>query len=153
MERVDDRIRTAERTADVAEWERSHDRFSEPHAFEFADDESVDLEGFPVMVRLSQVQSQIGYLTQTVERFSQTLERVERGLADGTLGPRGGWRSMDALAPTGITARANPMTHPLTPISTRTELGGRDETLAGVRALFQPRSRPWWQRLPEILRG
>lgn len=152
VERVSEQGRNVEH--DAVEWERMHEARRDYHEPEPLDDTAADLEAFPVMVRLSQVQSQIGYLTQTVERLSQTVERLERALADGLIGLRHGARSSEPFAPTGVTARANPMTHPVTTPTTRAAFdAGRDDALAGVRVLFQTPRRPWWERFSEHLRG
>ena len=121
-------------------------------AFEAADDEPADVEGFPVMVRLGELQGQIGALARRMERFADVLDRLDQAIAGGALA-RASSRGADEPFPTGVTARANPMTHPVTPPSARTAPDtGRDEALATVRALFT-RRRPWWQRLPDLLRG
>lgn len=151
MERVEDRVRAVDRSQDAT---NRDPRYAESQAVALPVEETLDLERFPVMVRLSEVQRQIGYLTQTVERFYQMLEHVEHRLAGGTLGVRGGLRGDDAPFAAGVTLRANPMTHPVTPISTPAERPeSREDTLAGVRALFLQPRRPWWQRLPQLLRG
>jgi hypothetical protein len=150
VERIDQRPRGKETSPEPVEWPRGHE--AQPEGWPSGvEDDTADLDGFPVMVRLSQVQSQVAYLTQTVERMNQTIERLERGLADGTLGARAGWRDPP---PYGITARANPMTHPITPLSTRSSMTdhSREDALATVRALFN-RPKPWWQRLPDLLKG
>ncbi len=153
MERVEKRGRESEDGFEPIDWEQVLEQRRDPSAEVVEDEDGVDLDAYPVMVRLSQVQSQIAYLTQTVERLSQTVERLERGLVDGTI-VRAGWRAADAPFPNGVTARANPMTHPVTPLSARTERdSSRDDALASVRALFVHTRRPWWQRLPELLRG
>jgi hypothetical protein len=116
------------------------------------DGEPVDVEGFPVMVRLGEVQAQIAALSRRLERFGDVLERMEQAIADGALA-RSGFRAGEEPFPQGVTARANPMTHQVTPLSARAAPdSGRDEALASVRALFM-RRRPWWQRLPDLLRG
>jgi hypothetical protein len=153
VERVEKRGRESENGLEPIDWEQVLVQRGDPSPEVVEDEDGVDLDGFPVMVRLSQVQSQIAYLTQTVERLSQTVERVERGLVDGTI-VRAGWRAADTPFPSGITARANPMTHQVTPLSARAERdSSRDDALASVRALFAQTRRPWWQRLPELLRG
>lgn len=154
MERLSEQGLNLERGGDPVDWERILEErrgYREP---EPPDDAASELEAFPVMVRLSQVQSQIGYLTQTVERLSRTVERLERAVADGLIGFRQGARAGEFVAPLGVTARANPMTHPVTTPTTRAAFdAGRDDALAGVRALFQAPKRPWWERLSELLRG
>ena len=153
MERGDKRGWESEGESEPIDWELVLDQRREPSPEDMESEDGADLDAFPVMVRLSQVQSQIGYLTQTVERLSQTVERVERGLVDGTI-VRAGWRAAESPFPNGITARANPMTHPVTPLSVRPERDhSRDDALASVRALFVHSRRPWWQRLPDLLRG
>lgn len=118
------------------------------------DDDQADVEGFPVMVRLGQIQGQMSYLNQRMERFAEALERLERSVSEALAGAAPTWRSADEPFPQGVTARANPMTHPLTPMSAHTpQDNGRDEALNTVRALFLHRRRPWWQRLPDLLRG
>ena len=113
----------------------------------------MDVESFPVMVRLSEVQGQIAALNRRLDRFGDTLERLEQALADGALA-RAAFRGAEGPFPQGVTARANPMTHPITPLTARAAPdSGRDEALASVRALFTMRRRPWWQRLPDLLRG
>jgi hypothetical protein len=120
-------------------------------AFDPAEDEPADVEGFPVMVRLGELQGQIGALARRMERFGEVLERLEQAIAGGAFARAA--RGADEPFPAGVTARANPMTHPVTPPSARTAPDtGRDEALATVRALFT-RRRPWWQRLPDLLRG
>ena len=56
--------------------------------------------------------------------------------------------------PTGITARPNPMTHPLSCVHPAVDRP-RDEVLDPVRELFlrHGRQRPWWRRLPVMQRG
>jgi hypothetical protein len=153
VERVDKRGREPEGEFEPIDWDLVLDQQRAPSPEPADNEDGVDLDAFPVMVRLSQVQSQIGYLTQTIERLSQTVERVERGLVDGTIF-RAGWRAAESPFPNGITARANPMTHPVTPLSIRPERDhSRDDALASVRALFTHSRRPWWQRLPDLLRG
>jgi hypothetical protein len=148
VERIDQRARGKEGSPDPVEWPRAQD--AQQESWPAVEDEVVDLEGFPVMVRLSQIQSQVAYLTQTLERMNQTIERLERGLADGVLGARAPMRE---AVPYGVTARANPMTHPITPLSARSVPDqSREDALASVRALFNP-PKPWWQRLPDLLRG
>ncbi len=117
------------------------------------DDEPVDIESFPVMVRLGEVQGQIAALNRRLDRFADTLDRLERALSDPAMA-RASFHDAEEPFPQGITARANPMTHPMTPLSARAAPdSGRDEALASVRALFMMRRRPWWQRLPDLLRG
>ena len=116
--------------------------------------EPVDIERFPVMIRLSQIQGEIRSLADRIEGIYDLLDRMPEP-ADGRVAaaPPIGSNTVDPIPP-GITARANPMTHPVTPHSAggSTE-SGRDEVLANVRALFMMRRRPWWQRLPDLLRG
>jgi len=117
------------------------------------DDEPMDVESFPVMLRLNEVQGQIAALNRRLDRFADTLERIEQVLCDRSA-PRASVCGAEEPVPQGVTARANPMTHPITPLSARVAPDtGRDEALAGVRALFLMRRRPWWQRLPDLLRG
>jgi hypothetical protein len=117
------------------------------------DDEPMDVESFPVMVRLSEVQSQIAALNRRLDRVGDVLERLDQAIRDGLVA-RATTRGAEEPFPQGVTARANPMTHPVTPLSARAAPDtGRDEALASVRALFTMRRRPWWQRLPDLLRG
>ena len=154
MERATGRNREPSSDPQSLTWDRS---VGERRAFAPSsrrDDDHVDVEGFPVVVRLAEIQSQMAHLTQRVDRIVDLLDRVERAIADGLSATRGVWRGGDKPFPHGITGRANPMTHPLTPLSVRSAATdtGRDEVLSTVRALFQHR-RPWWQRLPGLLRG
>jgi hypothetical protein len=118
-----------------------------------AEDGAVDIERFPVMIRLSQIQGEIRSLAVRLDDLHTILERLERAGTGGLGLMRPVWQGVAEPIPYGITARANPMTHPVTPLSAdRTADVGREEALAGVRALFL-RRRSWWQRLPDLLRG
>jgi len=111
-------------------------------------DDVDDAESFPVMVRLGEIRGEIGILTEQISRFGESLERLERTVGDGVLAARFAARGDTERFPAGVTARANPMTHPVTPMSARGPMDtGRDEALETVRNLFM-RRRPWWQRLP-----
>ena len=108
-------------------------------------DDDGETEEFPVMVRLGEVQYQIAALARRIEHLGETIDRLEQGVRLIRIG--------EEPLRQGVTARANPMTHPVTPFSAPTTLDtGRDEALASVRELFM-RRRPWWQRLPDLLRG
>lgn len=122
----------------------------------FGTDEAAEIESFPVMIRLGQIQSQLAALTRTVERMGRALEQMEGDYR--AAGPARVARPRDTdngpVVPYGITARPNPMTHPLTPLNSAViPENNREDALASVRALFATRRRPWWQRLPDILRG
>ena len=114
-------------------------------------EDNAEIETFPVMIRLNEIRHEVMTLHQQMSQFSTVLNRMERIVGDGLVAARAAMRD-SAVAPVGITARANPMTHPITPMSSsRSHDNGRDEALASVRALFESaRRRPWWQRLPLI---
>lgn len=87
---------------------------------------------------------QLGLLNGSVESLADRLGRLERML---TLVSEERW---NAARPT---TRANPMTHPVTPVTHPDGAADRADALASVRALFQARPRSWWQRLPGLPRG
>lgn len=113
--------------------------------------DAVEADGLPVMARLSQVLAQVGQLTDTVDHLNATIARLERTVAEKSFAA-GHWNSK--TVPRGITARPNPMTRSLTPLSAaQFSDNGREEALATVRTLFEPRRVPWWQKLPGLQRG
>ena len=154
MERATGRNREPSSDPQSLTWDRSVGEWRGAAPLSRRDDDQADVEGFPVMVRLAEVQHQIVHLSHRVDRIAEILDRVEQAIADGLSTTRASWRGGEEPFPHGVTARANPMTHPLTPFSVGSAIGdtGRDEALSTVRALFQQR-RPWWQRLPDLLRG
>lgn len=152
MERARGRDRGPADDGRALGWDRVASTRDEIALVEPEDDESVDVDGFPVMVRLTEIQHQLGALVRRMERFGEALERIEETIARGALARAG--RELDEPFRNGVTARANPMTHPVTPPSVRAPVDtGREEALATVRALFARSRRPWWQRLPDLLRG
>jgi hypothetical protein len=151
VERAEHRNPGSDQTAEPVEWQRplaAH----EPALLHLVDEDAA-VERFPVMVRLGQIQDQLAALTRSVERLERVVERLEQS---GTVAAPGRARAVEstALVPAGVTARPNPMTHPLTPLNRAVVPdGSRDDVLAGVRQLFATRRRSWWQRLPNLLRG
>ena len=153
MERAEEPNRRREDSAEIVSWSRILEHRHNPGANMVRDDGAPEIDGFPVMVRLGQVQGQIAQLVQSVDQISRALHRLEQLVVAGEFNVRGTGQAAGAPFPVGITARANPMTHPLTPLSLPIIADtSRDHALAPVRALFQ-RRRPWWQRLPDVLRG
>lgn len=151
MERGSGRDQGAARDVASLAWDHAAQGREEPPPTAPFDD-AADLESFPVMARLGQVQRQIIALSDRIEQLGDLLERVEQAIGGRALSSVG-WHVDDRPFPQGVTARANPMTHPVTPPSTPRALDtGRDEALASVRALFT-RRRPWWQRLPDLIKG
>ena len=155
MERAEHRNRGTNVMMEPVDWQVVQGRRAGPLP-RYGADEAAEIESFPVMIRLGQIQGQLAVLTQRVERMSRVLEQVEREYGEGgtaRLSPRHA-DDDNPVVPYGITARPNPMTHPLTPLNSAViPENNRDDALAGVRALFAARRRPWWQRLPDILRG
>jgi hypothetical protein len=114
-------------------------------------EDSAEIETFPVMIRLNEIRHEVMFLHQQMSQFGAVLNRMERIVGDGLVMAGASGRAANVV-PVGVTARANPMTHPVTPMSSsRSHDNGRDEALASVRALFaSAQRRPWWQRLPLI---
>ena len=153
MERAEEPNRRREDSAEIVSRSRILEHRHNPGANMVRDDGAQAIDGFPVMVRLGQVQGQIAQLVQSVDQISRALHRLEQLVVAGEFNVRGSAQAACARFPVGITARANPMTHPLTPLSVPIAADtSRDDALAPVRARFQ-RRRPWWQRLPDVLRG
>lgn len=151
MERARERNRSTEPYQDQAGWDRIAAQVEDGLGPMALGEDAAEIETFPVMIRLNEIRHEVHALHQQISHFGSALDRMERIVGDGLIAARVSMQPI-GVAPVGITARANPMTHPITPMSSsRSHDNGRDEALASVRALFvTARRRPWWQRLPLI---
>lgn len=151
MERARERDRFTEAHEDAPAWDRISAQIEDGLGPMALGEEAGEIETFPVMIRLNEIRHEVLVLHQQMTHFGSMLDRMERIVGDGFVAARVAMQPV-GVAPVGITARANPMTHPITPMSSiRSHDNGRDEALASVRSLFATaRRRPWWHRLPLI---
>jgi len=99
--------------------------------------------------RMAQLQEQVERLSHTV-RFLAALvtelsqDRIAARQKEDSL-PPAPQASPGERVPFGITARPNPMTHPLSALEP-VHVPSREEALAPTRSLFtRPTRRTWWQ--------
>lgn len=133
----------------------------------------------PPRSRTARLQEQVDRLTHAVDRLSMMVVEQERERARAAAAQAPAQKPAPASQPepvrvhrppaaratplpvavsvpfpAGITARPNPMTHPLDgPEPAHAAI--RDDLLEPVRALFKTEAgrRAWWQRLPLVVRG